>query len=178
MTIYTRFNEKATKVKKLEMLKNHYKTIADVLSSKEVQDILKKWGGKKYTKRLITALTEIDKRFDVDTRIGKYLEFNFFNDRSFQADEGTVYIDYRHTLGNIAESSFGEGESIVASNIDEKMLEVSAYYNQQYQKLNNQLSALDEYLKEFQEIVNKYNAFEEKVDADIRAEFNLNLTSR
>jgi hypothetical protein len=186
MTIYTHLlNEKniKIKIKKLELLKNHYKQMANILSSNEVITLLEKWQGKKYNKRLETALHNIDTHFYVDTRFSFYLEYNFYpmDERSFKDEETghTIYIDnYKHSIRMLTKSSWGEDEKIIADNIAEQVLNVAKYYQTQYEKINNQLFGINELLNEYFEIVKRYNEFEEKVDADIRAEFGLNLTQR
>ena len=186
MTIYTHLlNEVNNKIKvrKLELLKDHYKQIANALSSNEVMAVLEKWQGKKYNKRLETALKNIDAHFYVNTQFSFYLEYNFYpqNERSFK-DETTehwIYIDnYKHTIRMLTKSSWGEGEKIVAEDIAEQVLKIAKYYQEQYEKINNQLLNINELISEYLEIVKKYNEFEEKVDADIRAEFKFNLQVR
>ena len=102
-------------------------------------------------------------------------------ERSFKDEETgrTIYIDnYKHSIRMLTKSSWGEDEKIIADNIAEQVLNIAKYYQTQYEKINNQLFSINELLNEYFEIVKRYNEFEEKVDADIRAEFGLNLTLR
>jgi hypothetical protein len=78
----------------------------------------------------------------------------------------------------LTKSSLGEGEKIVAEDIAEQVLKIAKYYQEQYEKINNQLLNINELINEYLEIVKNYNDFEEKVDADIRAEFKFNLQVR
>ena len=184
MTIYRhKLSEdtKQVKIKKLEMLRDHYKQIADALSSNEVMAILEKWQGKQYNKRLETALKNIDSHFNIDTRFGFYLEYCFYNqlERSFKHGEHWIYIDnYKHTVKMLTKSSLLRDEKTICEDIAKQVLDVARYYQTQFEKLNNQLFKIDEYLQKMDAIVNEYNAFYETVDADIRQEFDMNLTTR
>ena len=184
MTIYRHKlseNDKQVKIKKLEMLKDHYKQIAAALSSNEVMAILEKWQGKQYNKRLETALKNIDNHFHVDARFGFYLEYCFYNqlERSFKAGDHWIYIDnYEHTIKKLTKSSLLRDDKTICEDIASQVLEVAKYYQTQFEKLNNQLFKIDEYLQKMDSIVNEYNAFYETVDANIRQEFNMNLTTR
>lgn len=184
MTIYARFEQDTTqiKIKKLEMLKEHCKIMADVLASDEVKEVLTKWQGKKYTKRLQTALQNVNNHFYVDTRYGFYLEFNFYdyNERSFNDNNGhIVYIPcYEHTIDMLTKTSWGDGSDIVADDIAEKIAKRAQYYLNYYNELDAQIKNINNYIKEFCEIVAKYNEFENKINADIRQEFQFNLQSR
>ena len=185
MTIYTRFEQDTTqtKIKKLEMLKEHCKIMADVLASDEVKNVITKWQGKKYTKRFQTALQKVNKHFHISTRYGVYLEFNFYDieERSFY-DEKTGHIIYishdKHTIKMVTQTSWGEGSDIVADDLAEQVAKSAEYYLIQYEKLDAQIKNINKYIEEFCEIVNKYNEFENKVDANISDEFNFILQLR
>lgn len=168
------------RIKKLEMLKNHYKQMANILSSNEVMALLEKWQGKKYNKRLETALKAIDNHFYIDKQFGIYLNYGFFDyaERSFTDNNGrTIYIDtYKHNIRLLCKNTLTE-ENILRDDMQEEVLKTAKYYQLEYEKLNNQLFLINDILKEFKEIATKYNEFEEKINFDIRKEFYLNLQS-
>lgn len=192
MTIY--FNKSYEDIeiskRKLQMLANHYKQIANALVSNEVQAVLKNWQGKTYNKRLETALKKIDEHFSVDRQFGVYLEYNFYNyaERSFQIEvknyygeleKRNIYLDtYKHSIKNLTKSSILVDRLTVCEDIAKQVVEVARYYQQQYEKLNNQLFDLDNILKEYKEIINKANEFTDSVQSDIKAEFKMYLINQ
>lgn len=192
MTIY--FNKSVEDIaiskRKLQILADHYKQIANVLVSSEVQAVLKKWQGKTYNKRLETELKKIDEHFSVDRQFGVYLEYNFCNyiERSFQIEiknycgeleKKNIYIDtYKHSIKALTKSSILEDRLTICEDIANQIVEVAKYYQRQYEKLNNQLFDLDNILKEYKEIVNKANEFTNSVQSDIKAEFKMILVNQ
>lgn len=192
MTIYfNKDNESiAISKRKLEILCQHYKQIANALTSNEVQKVLKDWQGKIYNKRLETALKKIDEHFSVDRQLGVYLEYNFCNhaERSFnmkvknyygELEKRTIYINtYSHSIKNLTKSSILEDRFTICEDIAAQIIEVAKYYQAQYEKLNNQLFNLDNILKEYKEVINKANEFTDKVQSDIKQEFRMILINQ
>lgn len=192
MTIYfNKDNESiAISKRKLEILCQHYKQIANALTSNEVQKVLKDWQGKTYNERLETALKKIDKHFSVDRQFGCYLEYNFYNhaERSFnievknyygELEKRNIYINtYKHTVKQLTKSSILEDRLTICEDIAAQIIEVAKYYQAQYEKLNNQLFDLDNILKEYKEVINKANEFTDKVQSDIKQEFKMILINQ
>jgi len=192
MTIY--FNKDndsiAISKRKLQMLANHYKQIANALTSNEVQAVLKEWQGKTYNKRLETKLKKIDEHFSIDRQFGVYLEYNFYNyaERFFQIEtknyygelvKRNIYIDtYKHSIRNLTKSSILEDRLTIREDIASQIVEVAKYYQKQYEKLNNQLFELDNILKEYKDIINKVNEFTDSIQSDIKAEFKMVLVNQ
>lgn len=183
MTVWTtHLNDKEQneiKIKKLEMLKEHYKYMSDVLSSKEVIELLTKWQGKTYNKRLETALQKIDKHFHINKNIGLYLEFCFYdvNERGFESSKGFIYIDnYKHIIRSLENSSL-YNDKLIAGDVAEQVLKTAEYYKLNYERLNEQITKIDEILNEYKEIIERYNKFEHNIDSDILHEFGLRVQS-
>lgn len=192
MTIYfNKDNESiAISKRKLQMLADHYKRIANALTSSEVQAVLKNWQGKIYNKRLETALKKIDEHFSVDRQFGVYLEYNFYSctERSFQIEiknyygeleKRTIYINtYKHSIKALTKSSILEDRLTICEDIANQIAEVAKQYQRQYEKLNNQLFELDNILKEYKDIINKANEFTDSIQSDIKAEFKMILINQ
>ena len=188
MTVYFNLSDDNRKigVKKLEMLASHYLQISKALKNKDVQDVLKKWGGKAYTKRLETALKKIDEHFYVDTRYGYYLEYNFYGqfERSFkheyvnykgEQDYQWIYIENSHSLRMLTKSSILEDRNIICDDIGEQLLKVAEYYEKKYNSITEQLKNINNTIEKYKSIIELLNNFTESVDSDIRAEFKFNV---
>ena len=188
MTVYFNLSDDNRKigVKKLEMLASHYLQISKALKNKDVQDVLKKWGDKVYTKRLETALKKIDEHFYVDTRYGYYLEYNFYGqfERSFkheyvnykgEQDYQWIYIENSHSLRMLTKSSILEDRNIICDDIGEQLLKVAEYYEKKYNSITEQLKNINNTIEKYKSIIELLNNFTESVDSDIRAEFKFNV---
>ena len=188
MTVYFNLSDDNKKigVKKLELLAAHYLQISKALKNKDVQEVLKKWSGKVYTKRLETALKKIDNHFNVDARFGYYLEYNFHEllERSFkhefinykgEQDYQWIYINGSHSLRMLTKSSILEDRNIICDDISEQLLAVAAYYERKYNNITEQLKNINETIEKYKSIIESLNNFTDSVDADIKAEFNFNV---
>lgn len=187
MTIY--FNNSDDNIKisktKLTMLAAHYKQMSNVLKSEPVQELLKKWQGKQYNKRLETALKKIDEHFYIDRQCGTYLTYNFYgqNERSFKyyyihwrgnPNYQWVYLDtYKHCIRHITKSVILEDCNTICDDIAKQILEMSEYYNRKYIEMTRQLDNLDNIMKEYKDLIEKLNNFTDSVDSDIKAEFKM-----
>lgn len=188
MTVYFNLSEdgKQIGIKKLELLAAHYLQISKALKDKDVQDVLKKWGGKVYTKRLETALKKIDEHFYVDTRYGYYLEYNFYGqfERSFKhefinykgdPDYQWIYIENSHSLRMLTKSSILEDRNIICEDINKQLLKVAEYYEKKYNNITEQLKTINETIEKYKSIIESLNNFTDSVDSDIREEFKFNV---
>lgn len=192
MTIY--FNKSLEDIEiskqKLDLLSKHYKQIADVLSSNEVQFLLKEWQGKQYNKRLETKLKKIDEHFYVDRQFGCYLEYNFYNqnERSIkfevmgynnQKENRYIYLDnYKHTIRMLTKSSILNDCNTVCDDIAQQVLEQAKYYQAKYEKIQNQLFNLDEIIKDYKQKINDLNEFTDLIDSDIKSEFKMYIINQ
>lgn len=178
MTIYFTLSEGDRKVsiKKLELIASHYKHMADTLCSNEVQALVKKWEGKKYTKRFETALKNIDKYFRVDNTLSSfYLKFYFFDNRSLQLDNFcSVYVKGSYTINSLNTSSYLDIHDI-RKNLHEELVQRAKEFQIKFEKINNQLFRLNEYIDKFNKIKDSYNELEHELDYEIMNEFNLYL---
>lgn len=192
MTIY--FNKDTESIaiskRKLEILAQHYKQIADVLSSKEVKEVIEKFQGKVYSKRFQTALQKIDKHFYVDTQFSPHLEYNFydFKERSFnvdyintwgQADSRTIYLDnYKYTIAMLTKSTILEDRNIIREDLQDISLKNSIdYFKRQHEQLSKQLKELDSIILQYKELINNINEFTDKLQSDLKSEFSMYLTN-
>lgn len=188
MTVYFNLSEdgKQIGIRKLELLANNYLKISKALKNKDVQDVLKKWSGKAYTKRLETALKKIDEHFHVDIRFGYYLEYNFYGqfERSFkhefinykgEPDYQWIYIENSHSLRMLTKSSILEDRNIICDDIGEQLLAVAAYYERKYNKITEQLKNINDTIEKYKSIIESLNNFADSVDSDIREEFKFNV---
>lgn len=188
MTVYFNLSEENKKigVKKLELLAAHYLQISKALKNKDVQEVLKKWSGRAYTKRLETALKKIDEHFNVDTRYGYYLEYNFYGqfERSFkheyvnykgEQDYQWIYIENSHSLRMLTKSSILEDRNIICEDIDKQLLSVAEYYERKYNKITEQLKNINDTIEKYKKIIESLNNFADGVDSDIREEFKFNV---
>lgn len=188
MTVYFNLSEDNKKigVKTLEMLANHYLQISKALKNKDVQEVLKKWSGKVYTKRLETALKKIDEHFYVDTRYGYYLEYNFYGqfERSFkheyvnykgEPDYRWIYIEHSHSLCMLTKSSILEDRNIICDDIGEQLLKVAEYYERKYNNITEQLKNINETIEKYKSIIESLNNFINDIDSDIKAEFKFDV---
>lgn len=181
MTIYFTLSDENKKVsiEKLELIASHYKHMADTLCSNEVQALVKKWEGKKYTKKFETALKNIDKYFRVDTTLSNfYLEFYFFDNRSLQLNNFcSVYVKGSYTVRSLNTSSYSNIHDI-RKNLHEELIQIAKEFQIKFEKINNQLFRLNEYIDEFNKIKDSYNELENELDYEIMNEFNLYLQRR
>ena len=189
MTVYFNLSEENKKIgtKKLELLSAHYLQISKALKNKDVQDVLKKWSGKAYTRRLETALKKIDEHFYVDTRFGYYLEYNFYGqfERSFkheyvnykgEPDYQWIYIDnYSHSLRMLTKSSILEDRNIICDDINEQLLKVAEYYERKYNNITEQLKNINETIEKYKSIIESLNNFTNDIESDIKAEFKFDV---
>lgn len=188
MTVYFNLSDdnKHISVKKLELLATHYLQISKALKNKDIQEVLKKWGGKAYTKRLETALKKIDEHFNVDTKFGYYLEYRFHEllERSFEyefinykgePDYQWVYIENSHSLRMLTKSSILEDRNIICDDIGEQLLTVAGYYEKKYNKITEQLKSINDIIEKYKSIIDSLNNFADSIDSDIRAEFKFNV---
>lgn len=188
MTVYFNLSDDNKKIgiKKLELLAAHYLQISKALKNKDAQDVLKKWGGKAYTKRLETALKKIDEHFYIDTRFGYYLEYNFYGqfERSFkheyvnykgEPDYQWIYINGSHSLRMLTKSSILEDRNIICDDISEQLLKAAEYYEKKYNNITEQLKNINETIEKYKSIIESLNNFTDGVDSDIKAEFNFNV---
>lgn len=188
MTVYFNLSDdnKQIGVKKLELLANNYLKISKALKNKDVQEVLKKWSGKAYTKRLETALKKIDEHFHVDTRFGYYLEYKFYEqfERSFkhefinykgEPDCQWIYINNSHSLRMLTKSSILEDRNIICDDISEQLLKVADYYERKYNNITEQLKNINETIEKYKSIIESLNNFTNDIDSDIKAEFNFNV---
>ena len=188
MTVYFNLSDddKKISIKKLELLAAHYLQISKALKNKDVQEVLKKWSGKVYTKRLETALKKIDEHFNVDTRFGYYLEYNFYGqfERSFkhefinykgEPDYQWIYINGSHSLRMLTKSSILEDRNIICDDIDKQLLSVADYYERKYNNITEQLKTIDETIEKYKSIIESLNNFTNDIDSDIKAEFKFNV---
>jgi hypothetical protein len=192
MTIYFNKNQENIEIskQKLQLLASHYKQMANILVSNEVQDLLKKWQGKRYNKRLETALKKIDSHFYIDTRFGCYLEYNFYNqnERSIKVEVTNFYNekenkyfyldDYKHTVRMLTKSSILEDRNIICEDIASQIVEQAKYYQKKYETINNQLFKLDDIIEEYKELIGKLNKFTDSIDSDIKSEFKMYILNQ
>lgn len=192
MTIY--FNKSSEDIEiskqKLELLSKHYKQIADVLCSNEVQAVLKEWQGKQYNKRLETKLKKIDEHFYIDRQFGCYLEYNFYKqaERSFkievvnyrnEKENKYIYLDnYKHTIKTLTKSIMLSDCNTICEDIAQQIVEVAKYYQDKYVKIQNQLYSLDEIIKDYKQKIEDLNSFTDLIDSDIKAEFRMYIINQ
>lgn len=164
MTIYLHdFNTGYRQVKRMQLQKiaNHYKEIADLLSSNEVQAIAKEWNGKTYNKRLSTKLNKISDRFYFDTSLeGVYLYITFYHDRSFKYNNSWYYINGKYDITYI---SIDTRSKTLVQNLDDLFLDFAKKYQAKYEHLNNSIHRMDDYINRFQKIVQDYNKLYEEM---------------
>jgi len=181
MTIYFDLSEgnKKVSIRKLELIANHYKHMANVLCSNEVQALVKKWEGKKYTKRFETALKNIDKNFSIYAPCyNSYLTFCFSNNRSIQLENGcSVYVKGEYIVDSIKSNKQSESGN-VKEDLHKLLIIRAKEYQRKFERINNQLSKLDEYIDKFNKIKDAYNELEHVLDYEILDEFNLYLNRR
>lgn len=192
MTIYFNKSEDNIKIskKKLTMLAGHYKQMSNVLKSEPVQELLKKWQGKQYNKRLETALKKIDEHFYIDRQCGTYLTYNFYGqkERSFKHDfinyKGEkdfqwIYLDtYKHCVRHITKSVILNDCNTVCDDVAKQIMDMSEYYNKKYIELTKQLNNLDNIIKDYTDLIEKINNFTDSIDSDIKSEFKMYIINQ
>lgn len=185
--IYNNITQRTVDFAKARLNKEleHYKHIVTVLSNEEVYTIAKKWQGKTYNKRFITALQKIDSMFQVDKVAGLYLYFAFYNDRcitmhnylhSYGSPEVT-YIDGKYYHLCLSKNCLFD-ESTIKDDLVNDLIKAKEYYQNAFDDLFNQLQNLDSIIEEYNKIKELYNDFENKTNYTIRQELDLNLQTR
>ena len=180
---YAQMNE--VQVKKTQMELANMLTMIKALKDERVLNLLKKWQGKRCTKRLGTALKQIDEHFNLSNTYGTayYLEYNFYdyNERSFEVKRGydssyTVYIDnYKHCLYRVADEY---EDFIIRDSLVDNIKSITESMELQYKRVTKQLQDIETYIDKFNKIVKMYNEFENEVDTGLRVKFGMSLTSR
>lgn len=168
----TMFTKEITdiKVKKLEVQAEFLKQIADALDNEQVRALLTKWQGKKYNKRLLTALQEIDKHFYIDSNYSSiYLEYNFYDwsERSFQVQQGySIYVDeYKFTVMTLGY------DKVIFNELDiDKMVK---QFEDNYDKITDQISDIESIIGQYNMIAQRYNELVDSTHYMIRHEFNM-----
>lgn len=192
MTIYFNNSNDNIKIskKKLEMLAGHYKQMSNVLKSEPVQELLKKWQGKQYNKRLETALKKIDEHFYIDRQYGTYLTYNFYgqNERSFkhefinykgEQDFQWIYLDtYKHCVRHITKSVILNDCNTICDDVAKQIMDMSEYYNKKYIEITKQLNNLDNIIKDYKDLIEKLNNFTDSIDSDIKSEFKMYIINQ
>lgn len=180
MTIYTNFDKEVINYKTLALKRTaqHYKQIAKILASDEVQEVFKKYAGKMYSKRLLNDLVKVaGEHFYFDTRLGGvYMYCTFYDTRCINTSEtGLEYPIYTKGEYDIKYISTGTNTKVLLPLLPEQMKISAQYYQEKYEKLTKDINAIDLITNEFQKIVNRYNEFQDSISYEVRNEFKLNL---
>lgn len=180
MTIYTNFDEETIKYKiiALKRTEQHYKQIAEILTSNEVQEVFKKYAGKTYSKRLLNDLVKVaGEHFYFDTQFGGvYMYCTFYNTRCIEKSEtGLDYPIYVKGKYDIKCISIDSNTKELLTLLPEQIQLSAKYYREKYEKLKKDIDSIDLIIKEFQKIVNRYNEFQDSISYEFRNEFKLNL---
>ena len=160
------------KIKKLQLQANFLRRIADTFKNEQVRALLIKWQGKKYNKRLLNALKEIDEHFYIDSTYSSiYLEYNFYdwNERSFTDEEyGSVYVDdYKFnvmTLGYNKE---------VFTEINDKINNIIKIYENSYNQIIEQINNIEDIIGQYNTLAQRMNELNNSTHYMIRHEFNM-----
>ena len=185
--IYNNITQRTVDFAKARLNKEleHYKHIVTVLSNEEVYTIAKKWQGKTYNKRFITALQKIDSMFQVDKVAGLYLYFAFYNDRcitmhnylhSYGSPEVT-YINGKYYHLCLSKNCLFD-ENTIKEDLTTDLLKAKEYYQKAFDDLSKQLQNIDVIIEEYNKIKELYNDFETNTNYSIREELGLNLQTR
>lgn len=180
MTIYTNFDDEVISYKTIALKRTaqHYKQIAKILSSDEVQEVFKKYAGKTYSKRLLNDLVKVaGEHFYFDTQLGGvYMYCTFYDTRCIETSEtGLAYPIYVKGKYDIKYISTGTNTKVLLTLLSEQMKLSAEYYQEKYEKLTKDIEAIDLIINEFQKIVNRYNKFQDDISYEVRKEFKLNL---
>jgi hypothetical protein len=180
MTIYTNFDKDVINYKTIALKRTaqHYKQIAKILSSDEVQKVFKKYAGKTYSKRLLNDLVKVaGEHFHFDTQFGGvYMYCTFYDSRCIETSEtGLKYPIYTKGKYDIKYISTDAHSKELLTLLPEQIKLSAKYYQDKYEKLTKDIEAIDLITNEFQKIANRYNKFQDEVSYEIRNEFKLNL---
>ena len=160
------------KIKKLKLQATFLRKIADAFKNEQVRALLIKWQGKKYNKRLLNALREIDEHFYIDSTYSSiYLEYNFYSwqERSFQDEEyGSVYVDdYKFnvmTLGYNKE---------VFTEINDKINNIIKIYENSYNQIIEQINDIESIIGQYNTLAQRMNELNNNTHYMIRHEFDM-----
>lgn len=180
MTIYTNFDDEVINYKLLVLKRTaqHYKQIAKILASDEVQEVFKKYAGKTYSKRLLNDLIKVaGEHFYFDTQLGGvYMYCTFYDTRCIETSEtGLPYPIYTKGKYDIKFISTDTHSKELLTLLSEQMKLSAQYYQEKYEKLVKDINSIDLITNEFQKIVNRYNEFQDSISCEVRNEFKLNL---
>lgn len=180
MTIYTNFDKEVIKYKTIALKRTaqHYKQIAKILASDEVQEVFKKYAGKTYSKRLLNDLVKVaGEHFYFDTQFGGvYMYCTFYDTRCIETSEtGLDYPIYVKGKYDIKYISIDTNGKELLTLLPEQMKLSAEYYQSKYEKLTKDIEAIELITNEFQKIVNRYNEFQDSISYEVRNEFKLNL---
>ena len=160
------------KIKKLKLQATFLRKIADAFKNEQVRALLIKWQGKKYNKRLLNALREIDEHFYIDSTYSSIsLEYNFYSwqERSFQDEEyGSVYVDdYKFnvmTLGYNKE---------VFTEINDKINNIIKIYENSYNQIIEQINDIESIIGQYNTLAQRMNELNNNTHYMIRHEFDM-----
>lgn len=180
MTIYTNFDTETIKCKTIALKRTaqHYKQIARILESAEVQEVFKKYAGKTYSKRLLNDLVKVaGEHFYFDTQFGGvYMYCTFYDSRCIETSETglsyPIYVKGRYDIKYISTDTHSKE---LLTLLPEQMKLSAEYYQEKYEKLTKDIESIDLIINEFQKIVNRYNKFQDDISYEVRNEFKLNL---
>ena len=180
MTIYTNFDKEVIEYKTIALKRTaqHYKQVAEILSSDKVQEVFKKYAGKTYSKRLLNDLVKVaGEHFYFDTQFGGvYMYCTFYDTRCIETSETglsyPIWVKGRYDIGYI---SINARSKKLQTSLTEQIKESAKYYQDKYEKLTKDIDAIDLITNEFQKIVNRYNEFENDISYEVRNELKLNL---
>lgn len=160
------------KIKKLKLQAEFLRKIAEAFKNDEVKQLLIKWQGKKYNKRLLNALKEIDEHFYIDSTYSSiYLEYNFYSwqERSFQDEEyGSVYVDdYKF---NVMVLGYGKE---VYTEMSDKIDKVIKTYEDSYNKILEQINNIEDIIGQYNTLTQRMNELNNSTHYMIRHEFDM-----
>lgn len=160
------------KIKKLKLQADFLRRIADALNNEEVKALLIKWQGKKYNRRLLNALKEIDEHFYINTDYSSiYLEYNFYdwNERSFTDEKyGSVYVDnYKFTVMTIGY------DKEIFTEIEEKLNNVANKYMESYNQAFEQINNIESIIGQYNTLALRFNELMDNTHSIIKDEFSM-----
>ena len=160
------------KIKKLKLQATFLRKIADAFKNEQVKQLLIKWQGKKYNKRLLNALKEIDEHFYIDNTYSSiYLEYNFYSwqERSFTDEEyGSVYVDdYKFNV-----MTLGYGKEIYTE-MSDKINKVIKTYEDSYNKILEQINNIEDIIGQYNTLTQRMNELNNNTHYMIRHEFDM-----
>ena len=179
MTIFTNFDKEVINYKTIALKRTaqHYKQIAKMLASDEVQEVFKKYAGKTYSKRLLNDLVKVaGEHFYFDTQFGVYMYCTFYDTRCIETTETglkyPIYVKGRYDIKYISTNTHSKE---LLTLLPEQIKLNAKYYQEKYEKLTKDIESIDLITNEFQKIVNRYNEFQDSISYEVRNEFKLNL---